>query len=58
MIPFIVIGGFIDTIKNRTMVKVVKYGSKLNKILAIILLYVGIELALSSFGIVGLIAYI
>ncbi|KKN58484.1 hypothetical protein LCGC14_0551580 [marine sediment metagenome] len=58
MIPFVIIGALIGTIKKRFFVKLIKFGSKIQKIFALILLYVGIELLLSAFGIQGLLPFI
>ncbi|MHA2036132.1 MAG: cytochrome c biogenesis CcdA family protein [Promethearchaeota archaeon] len=57
MIPFILIGVLIGFIKMRFLVKLIKVGSKIQKIFALILLYIGIELIMSAFGIPGLIPY-
>ncbi len=58
IIPFVIIGALIGTIKKRFFVKLIKFGSKIQKIFALILIYVGIELLLSAFGIPGLIPFI
>ena len=58
IIPFVIIGALIGTINKRIFVKLIKFGSKIQKIFALILLYVGIELLLSAFGIPGLIPFI
>ncbi len=57
MIPFILIGVLIGVIKMRFLVKLMKIGSKIQKIFALILFYIGIELVMSAFGIPGLIPY-
>jgi cytochrome c-type biogenesis protein len=57
MIPFILTGVLIGLIKMRFLVKLIKIGSKIQKIFALILLYIGIELIMSAFGIPGLIPY-
>ncbi len=57
MIPFIIIGALIGLIRMRFLVKIIKLGSKIQKIFAIILFYIGIELVMSAFGIPGLIPY-
>jgi cytochrome c-type biogenesis protein len=57
MIPFIIIGTLIGFIKMRFLLKLIKVGSKIQKIFALILLYIGIELLISAFGIPGLIPY-
>jgi cytochrome c-type biogenesis protein len=57
MIPFILIGILIGLIKMRFLVKLIKIGTKIQKIFALILLYIGIELVMSAYGIPGLIPY-
>ncbi len=57
MIPFIIIGALIGLVKMRFLVKLIKTGSKIQKIFALILFYIGIELVMSAFGIPGLIPY-
>jgi len=57
MIPFILIGVLIGFIKMRFLVKLIKIGTKIQKIFALILLYIGIELVMSAYGIPGLIPY-
>ncbi len=58
MIPYIIIGSTMGKIKQRFLVKLIKVGSKLQKIFALILLYLGIEFILSAFGIPGLLPFI
>ena len=58
MIPFIMIGTFIGMIRKRILVKLIKLGSKIHKIFAVVMLYIGIEILLSAYGIVGLIPFI
>ena len=58
MVPYLIIGASIGKIKQRFLVKLINFGSKLQKILAIFLFYIGIELILSAFGISGLIPLI
>lgn len=57
MIPYILIGSLIGKIKKIFFVKLIKIGSKLQKILAIILLYIGIEITLAAFGNPGLLPF-
>lgn len=57
MIPFIIIGTFIGKIEARFLVKLIKISGKLQKIVAIIILYIGIELMLGVYGEPGLIPY-
>ncbi len=58
MIPYLIIGASIGKLKERFLVKLINFGSKLQKIFAIFLFYIGIELVLSAFGISGLIPLI
>jgi len=58
MIPFIVIGTFIGMIRKRILVKLIKLGSKIHKIFAVIMLFIGIEILLSAYGIPGLLPFI
>ena len=58
MIPFIIIGTFIGIIRKRVLVKLIKLGSKIQKIFAVILLLIGIEILLSAYGIPGLLPFI
>ena len=58
IIPYILIGALIGKIKQIFFVKLIKIGSKLQKIFAIILLYIGIEITLAAFGIPGLVPFI
>jgi len=57
MIPYMIIGATIGKIKQRFFVKLIKVGSKLQKIFAIILLYIGLGLLLEAFGISGLLPF-
>ncbi len=57
MIPFILIGALIGLVKMRFLVKLIKIGTKIQKVFALILLYIGIELVMSAYGIPGLIPY-
>ncbi len=58
IIPYLLIGTLIGKIKQIFFVKLIKIGSKLQKILAIILLYIGIEITLAAFGNPGLLPFI
>ncbi|HEC39381.1 hypothetical protein LCGC14_0745820 [marine sediment metagenome] len=58
VIPFIVIGTFIGMIRKRILVKLIKLGSQIHKIFAIIMLFIGIEILLSAYGITGLLPFI
>lgn len=57
MIPYIIIGSFIGKIKQIFFVKLIKIGSKLQRIFAVILLYIGIAITLEAFGISGLLPF-
>jgi cytochrome c-type biogenesis protein len=57
MIPYLIIGATIGKIKQRFFVQLIKVGSKLQKIFAIILLYIGFGLLLETFGISGLLPF-
>jgi len=58
MIPYILIGAALGLINQRVIVKFIKIGSWLQKIFAIILIWIGIEFFLSAFGIGGLLPFI
>jgi len=58
MIPYLLIGASIGKIKQVFFVKLIKIGSKLQKILALILLYIGIEITLAAFGNPGLLPFL
>jgi len=58
MIPYILIGAALGIINQRLIVKLIKINSWLQKIFAIILVWIGIELFLSAFGIGGLLLFI
>ena len=57
-VPFIFLGALIGFINNRFLVKMIKYGAILEKIFALILAWMGIEIILSGFGIAGLIEFL
>ncbi len=58
MIPYILIGTLIGKIKQIFFVKLIRFGSKLQKVFAVILLYIGIEITLVAFGNPGLLPFI
>lgn len=58
MIPFIIIGLTIGEINNRWLAKMIKIGEKMDKIFAVILVWIGIEYILTYFGLPGLVAFI
>ena len=58
MLPYLFIGALIGKINQRFIVKMIKVGSKLQKIFAIILIWLGIEFILTAFGIPGIIPFI
>lgn len=55
MIPFIIMGVLIGKIEARFLVKLIKFSGKLQKIVAMIILFIGIELMLGVYGEPGLI---
>jgi cytochrome c-type biogenesis protein len=57
MLPYMLIGALIGKIKQMFFVKLIKFGAKLQKIFAIILFYIGIEITLAAFGIPGLLPF-
>jgi len=57
-VPFIFLGAFIGFINNRFLVKMIKYGAILEKFFALILVWMGIEIILSGYGIRGLIEFL
>ena len=57
-VPFIFLGALIGFINNRILVKMIKYGAILEKIFALVLVWMGIEIILSGFGIRGLIEFL
>lgn len=58
MIPYVIIGTTLGLINQRVIVKFIKISSWLQKIFAILLIWIGTEFLLSAFGIGGLIPYI
>ena len=50
-VPYLIIGVFIGEINNRYLMKMIKFGSILDKVLAIILLWIGIEIICSGYNI-------
>ena len=58
MIPYILIGTALGLINQKVIVKFIKISSWLQKIFAILLIWIGIEFLLSTFGIGGLLPYI
>ncbi|QEE17516.2 cytochrome c biogenesis CcdA family protein [Promethearchaeum syntrophicum] len=57
-VPFIILGALIGFINNRFLAKMIKYGAILEKIFALVLVWMGIEIILSGFGIDGLIEFL
>jgi len=57
-VPFIFLGAFIGIINNHLLVKMIKYGSILEKVFALVLVWMGIEIILSGYGIRGLIEFL
>ncbi len=58
IIPYLILGATMGKFNERFMVKLVKIGSKLQKIFCAVLLLIGIELILSAFGIPGILPFI
>lgn len=58
IIPYLVMGAFMGKFNERFMVKLVKFGSKIQKIFCVILLLIGVEFILSAFGIPGILPFI
>ncbi len=58
MIPYILIGVASGLINQRVIVKFIKISAWLQKIFAIILIWIGIEFLLSAFGIGGMLPFI
>jgi len=56
--PFILIGLFIGEVNARLIVKLIKYGAIIERIFALVLIWVGIEMILSGVNIPGLISFI
>ena len=57
-VPFIFLGALIGFINNRFLAKMIKYGAILEKFFALILVWMGIEIILSGYGIGGLIEFL
>jgi len=57
-VPFIILGAFIGFINNRFLAKMIKYGAILEKFFALVLVWMGIEIILSGYGIRGLIEFL
>ena len=57
-VPFIFLGAFIGFINNRFLAKMIKYGAILEKFFALVLVWMGIEIILSGYGIRGLIEFL
>ena len=58
MIPYIFIGTALGLINQRILVKFIKISSRLQKIFAFLLIWIGVEFLLSAFGVVGLLTFI
>lgn len=54
MLPFILIGTIIGEINTRLLAKMIKVGAKLERIFALLLLWIGVEILLSAYNIPGL----
>jgi len=57
-VPFIILGALIGFINNRILVKMIKFGAILEKFFALVLVWMGIEIILSGYGIRGLIEFL
>lgn len=57
-VPFIIFGAFIGFINAQFLVKMIKYGAILQRIFALVLVWMGIEIILSTYGIRGLIEFL
>jgi cytochrome c-type biogenesis protein len=57
-LPFIIIGPLMGRLTTKMIVKLIKYGSKIQKIFALVLLWIGIEIILTGFGIAGILTVI
>jgi len=58
IIPYLFIGAVMGRFNERFMVKLVKFGSKIQKIFCVILFLIGVELILSALGIPGILPFI
>ena len=58
IIPYLIMGALMGKFNDRFIVKLVKIGSKIQKIFSIILILIGFELVLSAFGIPGILPFI
>jgi len=58
MLPYILIGAALGKINQRFIVKLIKLGATLQKVFSIVLIWIGIELVLSAFGIGGLLPFV
>lgn len=58
MIPYILVGTALGLINQRVIVKFIKISSWLQKIFAVLLIWIGIEFLLSAYGIGGLLPFI
>ncbi|MCF2140001.1 MAG: hypothetical protein K9W44_08110 [Candidatus Lokiarchaeota archaeon] len=54
MVPFIIIGTIVGTLNSRLLAKVIHIGSIIERLFAILLLWIGIEILLSAFNIPGI----
>lgn len=56
MVPFIIIGTLMGTINAKLLAKVIRIGAILERVFALLLLWIGIEMLLSAFNLPGLLA--
>ncbi|WP_371805535.1 cytochrome c biogenesis CcdA family protein [Candidatus Lokiarchaeum ossiferum] len=57
-LPYIIIGPLMGKFTSKMIVKLIKYGSKIQKIFSLILLWIGIEIILTGFGLTGILTII
>ncbi len=57
-VPFIILGALIGFINTQILVKMIKYGAILERFFALILVWIGIEIILTGYGIPGLIEFL
>ena len=58
MVPFILIGTLIGELNMRYLAKFMKFGGKLERIFALFLVWIGIEVLISAFGFPGLLSFV
>ncbi|MHA1744742.1 MAG: cytochrome c biogenesis CcdA family protein [Promethearchaeota archaeon] len=58
MIPFILLGTLIGELNMRYLAKFMKFGGKLERIFALFLVWIGIEVLISAFGFPGILSFV